>query len=62
VHGAIIVNGRTPVVQTGKYGENLGELVMTLDGGKLTVESYRLIPIDDTHRRRSRPSAPVLRT
>src|SRR5450755_3866836 len=48
VQEAIIVNGRTPVVQTGKYGENLGELVMTLDGGKLTVESYRLIPIDDT--------------
>ena len=44
----IIVNGRTPVVQTGKYGENLGELVISLDGGKLTVESYRLIPIDDT--------------
>jgi 5'-nucleotidase/UDP-sugar diphosphatase len=48
VEEAIIVNGRTPVVQTGKYGENLGELVMTLDGGKLAVESYRLIPIDDT--------------
>jgi 5'-nucleotidase/UDP-sugar diphosphatase len=44
----IIVNDRTPVVQTGKYGENLGELVITLDGGKLTVESYRLHPIDDT--------------
>jgi 5'-nucleotidase len=45
---AIIVNGRTPVVQTGKEGQNLGELVVTLDGGKLTVESYRLYPIDDT--------------
>ena len=45
---AIIVNGRTPVVQTGKEGQNLGELVITLDGGKLTVESYRLHPIDDT--------------
>ena len=44
----IIVNGRTPVVQTGKNGENLGELVVTMDGGKLTVESYRLYPIDDT--------------
>ena len=44
----IIVNGRTPVVQTGKYGKNLGELVITLDGGNLTVESYRLFPIDDT--------------
>ena len=44
----IIVNGRTPVVQTGKYGENLGELVITLDGGKLTVESYQLLPVDDT--------------
>jgi 5'-nucleotidase len=45
---AIIINGRTPVVQTGKEGENLGELVITLDGGKLRVESYRLYPINDT--------------
>lgn len=45
---ALIVNGRTPVVQTGKYGENLGELVLTLEGGKLTVEFYKLHPIDDT--------------
>jgi 5'-nucleotidase len=45
---AIIVNDRTPVVQTGKEGQNLGELVVTLNGGKLTVESYRLHPIDDT--------------
>jgi 5'-nucleotidase len=48
LHEAVIVNGRTPVVQTGKYGENLGELVITLDGGKLTVDSYKLYPIDDT--------------
>jgi 5'-nucleotidase/UDP-sugar diphosphatase len=45
---AIIVNGHTPVVQTGKYGESLGELVLSLDGGKLKVESYKLLPIDDT--------------
>ena len=45
---AIIVNGRTPVVQTGLEGRNLGELVVTLDGDSLTVESYRLHPIDDT--------------
>jgi len=45
---AIIINGRTPVVQTGKESNNLGELVITLDGGKLTVESYQLYPIDDT--------------
>ena len=45
---AIIVNSRTPVVQTGKEGKNLGELVITLDGDKLTVNSYRLYPIDDT--------------
>jgi 5'-nucleotidase/UDP-sugar diphosphatase len=44
----VIVNGRTPVVQTGKYGENLGELVITLGGRKLTVESYQLLPVDDT--------------
>jgi 5'-nucleotidase len=45
---AIIVNDHTPVVQTGKQGENLGELVVTLNDGKPTVESYRLYPIDDT--------------
>ena len=45
---AIIVNGRTPVVQTGLEGRNLGELAITLDGGKLKVESYRLYPIDDS--------------
>src|SRR5580700_7327857 len=43
---ATIVNGRTPVVQAGKYGQNLGELVITVDSGKLTVESYQLHPID----------------
>jgi 5'-nucleotidase len=48
LHDAIIVNDHTPVVQTGKQGENLGELVVSLDGGKLTVESYRLYPIDDS--------------
>jgi 5'-nucleotidase/UDP-sugar diphosphatase len=42
----IIVNGRTPVVQTGMEGKNLGELVITLDGDKLTVDSYQLHPID----------------
>jgi 5'-nucleotidase / UDP-sugar diphosphatase len=45
---AILVNGLTPVVQTGVAGMNLGELVVTLDKGKLTVESYRLYPIDDS--------------
>jgi 5'-nucleotidase len=45
---AIIVNGRTPVVQTGKESRNLGELVLALDGNKLSVTSYRLLPIDDS--------------
>jgi 5'-nucleotidase len=45
---AVVVNGRTPVVQTGKYGQNLGELVIALDGNMQMVESYKLYPIDDT--------------
>ena len=45
---AIIVNGRTPVVQSGKESRNLGELVISIDGNKLTVDSYQLYPIDDT--------------
>ncbi len=36
-----------PVVQAGKYGEHLGELVLSLEEGRVTVESYRLIPVDD---------------
>jgi len=44
---AIVVNGRTPVVQTGKESSNLGELVLAQDGDKLVVTSYRLLPIDD---------------
>jgi 5'-nucleotidase len=44
----IIVNGRTPVVQTGKEGKNVGELVISIDGANLTVDSYRLHPIDDS--------------
>ena len=44
---AIIVNGRTPVVQTGKEGKNLGELVIGIDGAGLTVDAYSLHPIDD---------------
>jgi 5'-nucleotidase len=45
---AIIVNGRTPVVQTGKESQHLGELVVIIDGSKLTVESCRLYAVDDT--------------
>jgi len=45
---AIMINGRTPVVQTGKESRNLGELVLTIDGNRLTVESCQLHPIDDT--------------
>ena len=45
---AIMVNGHTPVVQTGMQSRNLGELVITLDDGKIAVQSYRLYPIDDS--------------
>jgi 5'-nucleotidase len=44
----IVVNGRTPVVQTGKEGKNVGELVISLEGVRLAVDSYRLYPIDDS--------------
>ena len=47
LHEPIMVNDHTPVVQTGLEGRNLGELVITLDGDKLRVESYRLHPVDD---------------
>jgi len=36
-----------PVVQSGRYGEHLGELVISLDDDQVKVESYRIIPVDD---------------
>jgi len=48
LQAAIIVDGRTPVVQTGKESRNLGELVIAMDDGKPKVVSYNLLPIDDT--------------
>jgi 5'-nucleotidase len=48
LHQAIMVNDCTPVVQTGLESKNLGELVISIDGSKLTVDAYTLHPIDDT--------------
>jgi 5'-nucleotidase / UDP-sugar diphosphatase len=44
---AIVVGGRTPVVQAGLYSHFLGELVVTLDGDTLSMDSYTLHPVDD---------------
>jgi len=44
----IIINGRVPVVQTGKEGSNVGEMVITMDGDQVHVDSYKLHPINDT--------------
>jgi 5'-nucleotidase len=44
----VIVNGHTPVVQVGKNGEALGELIVSIGDGDLTVDSFRLYVIDDT--------------
>jgi 5'-nucleotidase len=45
---ALIVNGHTPVVQAGKESQNLGELVLTVQGDKLTVDTCQLNPVNDT--------------
>jgi 5'-nucleotidase len=44
----MLVHDRTPVVQAGKEGEHLGELVLGWDGEKLSIESYQLHAIDDS--------------
>ena len=45
---AVLVNDRVPVVQAGKNGDVMGELVLSLVDGKAQVVSYNLLPIDDT--------------
>jgi 5'-nucleotidase len=42
----LLVEGR-PVVQSGRYGEHLGELLLEWENGQVSVRSYRLIPVDD---------------
>jgi 5'-nucleotidase len=42
----LLVEGR-PAVQSGRYGEHLGELVLELENGRVAVRSCRLIPVDD---------------
>jgi 5'-nucleotidase len=37
-----------PIVQTGEYGQYVGRLALTWSGGKLKVDSYRLIPVNDS--------------
>jgi 5'-nucleotidase / UDP-sugar diphosphatase len=42
----LIING-VPVVQTGEYGQNVGKLSLTVSDGKVTLDSYSLITVDD---------------
>jgi 5'-nucleotidase/UDP-sugar diphosphatase len=42
----IVVNG-IPIVQTGEFGQFVGRLLLAYSDGKLRVESYKLIPVDD---------------
>ncbi|MCX6325957.1 MAG: bifunctional UDP-sugar hydrolase/5'-nucleotidase [Bacteroidia bacterium] len=42
----LIVNG-IPIVQAGEFGQFVGRLSLTYSNGKLRVESYKLIPVDD---------------
>lgn len=42
----LIVNG-IPIVQTGEFGKYVGRLSVLYSKGKMNVEDYKLIPVDD---------------
>jgi 5'-nucleotidase len=42
----IMVNG-IPIVQTGEFGQFVGRLSLIYSSGKLRVDDYKLIPVDD---------------
>jgi 5'-nucleotidase len=42
----LLVNG-TPIVQTGEFGQNVGRISLTYSDGKVKVDGYKLIPVDD---------------
>ncbi len=43
----LIING-VPIVQTGSFGMSVGRISLLCKDGKVTVDDYRLIPVDDT--------------
>ena len=43
----LIING-VPIVQTGAYGSNMGEVVLHYENGTTTLSSARLIAVDDS--------------
>ena len=42
----LIVNG-IPIVQTGEFGKFVGRLSLLYSDGKISIEDYKLIPVDD---------------
>jgi 5'-nucleotidase/UDP-sugar diphosphatase len=42
----VIVNG-IPIIQAGEFGKYVGALSLSLSGGKVTIEGYKLIPVND---------------
>lgn len=42
----VIVNG-TAIVQAGEYGQYVGKLSLTYKNGKISIDNYALIPVDD---------------
>ena len=42
----LVVNN-IPIIQAGANGGHVGKIVLTVTRGKLSVDSYRMIPIDD---------------
>lgn len=43
-----IMVGKTAIVSAGSYGENLGQIVLSQDGGNWTIDQYTLHPIDES--------------
>jgi 5'-nucleotidase / UDP-sugar diphosphatase len=42
----VMVNG-VPVIQAGEHGQYIGRLELTYNNGKITVDNYSLLPVDD---------------
>ena len=43
----IVVKG-TPIVQAGSFGRNVGKVELTISNGKISIDNYSLIPVDDS--------------
>lgn len=54
-----IVHGDTTIISAGRYGQNLGKLVIEPNGNRYKVKEYEIIPVSDQYKEEAKVKAKV---